>query len=55
MATSKPGTIDEYISFFPKETEKALQQVKMTIKTSAPGVKETVVMQYLPLDLMETM
>ncbi len=43
MVASKPGSIDEYISSFPKQTQKVLQQVRAAIKKSAPGVEETII------------
>ena len=42
MTTSKPGNIDEYISTFPEETQKILQQVRATVKKSAPAAEEKI-------------
>src|SRR5205823_1832484 len=39
---SKPINIDEYISGFPKETQKILEQLRVTIKKAAPGAKEVI-------------
>ncbi len=40
MAVAK--NIDEYISAFPKEIQKLLQQVRKTIKKAAPQAEETI-------------
>ncbi len=42
MVASKPRNIDEYISLFPKETQKILQRVRETIMKSAPAATETI-------------
>jgi uncharacterized protein YdhG (YjbR/CyaY superfamily) len=39
---TKAINIDEYISGFPKETQKALQQLRMTIKKAAPLADEVI-------------
>ena len=39
---TKPITIDEYISGFPKETQKILQQFRATVKKAAPQADETI-------------
>ncbi len=42
MTTTKPNNIDEYIAGFPKETQKILEQIRVTIKKAVPGVEETI-------------
>lgn len=42
MATTKPNSIDEYISTFPKDTQLILEQIRKTIKKAVPGVEETI-------------
>jgi uncharacterized protein YdhG (YjbR/CyaY superfamily) len=42
MKTSKAKTIDEYIARFPKDAQKALKQVRATIRKTAPGAEETI-------------
>ena len=42
MITKKPASIDEYIAGFPKETQKMLEQVRATIKNTAPDAEETI-------------
>lgn len=36
----KPSTVDEYISWFPETTQVRLEQIRATIKKTAPGVEE---------------
>ena len=36
MVTTKPKNIDEYISGFPEDIRKILEQVRVTIKKAAP-------------------
>ncbi len=38
----KPIDIDEYISSFPKETQKILEQLRVTIKGVAPHADEVI-------------
>ena len=38
----KPITTDEYISGFPKETQKILEQLRATIKKAAPKADEVI-------------
>jgi len=38
----KPINIDEYISGFPKETQKILEQLRATIKKTAPNADEVI-------------
>src|SRR5664279_463073 len=38
----KPINIDEYISGFPKETQKILEQLRATIKKAAPKADEVI-------------
>ena len=40
--TSKPNNIDVYIAAFPKETRDILEQIRATIKKTAPGAEETI-------------
>jgi uncharacterized protein YdhG (YjbR/CyaY superfamily) len=44
METSRshPKDIDDYISAFPPEIERILQQVRATIKAAAPEAQETI-------------
>ncbi len=39
---TKPNNIDEYISGFPKDVQKNLEQVRKTIKKAAPQAEETI-------------
>src|SRR5688572_9460560 len=39
---TKPKDIDEYIAGFPKDTQKILEQIRVTIKKSAPDAEETI-------------
>ncbi len=39
---AKPINIDEYISCFPIETQKILEQVRVTIKKAAPQAEEVI-------------
>ena len=36
------NTVDEYISSFPEEIRKLLEQIRMTIRKSAPGAEESI-------------
>jgi len=38
----KPADIDEYISGFPPETQKLLEQVRATIRKAAPAAEEVI-------------
>ena len=42
MTTTKPSNIEEYISGFPKDTQKILEQIRATIKKAAPDAEETI-------------
>jgi uncharacterized protein YdhG (YjbR/CyaY superfamily) len=42
MAPKKAASIDEYIAGFPKETQKILEQIRATIKNTAPDAEETI-------------
>jgi uncharacterized protein YdhG (YjbR/CyaY superfamily) len=44
MSTNQiaPETIDEYIAGFPKEVQKVLRKVRMTIRKAAPRAEETI-------------
>jgi uncharacterized protein YdhG (YjbR/CyaY superfamily) len=39
---SAPKNIDEYISTFPKEIQKILEELRSTIRKAAPGAEETI-------------
>jgi len=39
---NKFETIDEYIQTFPKETREILENIRQTIKNTAPGVEEAI-------------
>lgn len=40
--TTKPNTVDEYISCFPAPTQKVLQKIRATIKKAIPGSEEKI-------------
>ena len=42
MLTSKPKSIDEYISGFPEDIRKILEEVRVTIRKAAPGAEEAI-------------
>ena len=42
MNSSKPNTIDDYISGFSKDIQVILQEVRKTIKGAAPGAEEAI-------------
>ena len=42
LATKTAKNIDEYVEAFPKEVQKILQQVRVTIKNAAPGAGEKI-------------
>ena len=42
MKTAPAQTIDEYISGFPKDIQKILQEMRKTIRTAAPDAEETI-------------
>lgn len=42
MLTSKPATIDRYIAAFPKDVQKMMQQIRETIKKTAPEAEEKI-------------
>jgi uncharacterized protein YdhG (YjbR/CyaY superfamily) len=42
MAKTNYKSVDEYISTFPKDIQKILEQVRQTIKKSAPEAEETI-------------
>ncbi|GGM83499.1 hypothetical protein GCM10010967_14090 [Dyadobacter beijingensis] len=42
MAAAKPVTIDEYIAAFPAEVQGALQEIRNTIRQTAPEAEETI-------------
>ena len=42
METDKPQTIDAYIANFPKEVQKLLESVRMTIRGAAPEAEEAI-------------
>ena len=39
---TKANDIDEYIASFPKDTQKLLEQVRVTIRKAAPEAEETI-------------
>jgi uncharacterized protein YdhG (YjbR/CyaY superfamily) len=42
MKTAPAQTIDEYISGFPKDIQKVLQEIRNTIRKAAPDAEETI-------------
>lgn len=42
MNTDKPETIDGYISSFPEDIQKVLQEVRQTIRDAAPEASEAI-------------
>jgi len=42
MEKKVPKNIDEYISWFPKETQRLLLDIRNTIKSIAPQAEETI-------------
>ena len=42
MSMNKPSNIDEYISDFPVEVQKILEQIRGAIKETAPGTIEVI-------------
>lgn len=42
MIINKPLSLDEYIAGFPEETQKILEQVRLTIKIAAPQAEELI-------------
>jgi uncharacterized protein YdhG (YjbR/CyaY superfamily) len=42
MNKNNPATVDEYITNFPKDVQKLLEQVRATIKKAAPDAKEKI-------------
>ena len=42
MSLQKPSTIDEYIAEFPQDTKKKLEEIRATIKSTAPGAGEKI-------------
>ena len=42
MKKNQAGNIDEYISGFPKETQKILNEIRATIRKAAPDAEETI-------------
>jgi len=42
MAQTKFNSIDEYISSFPDNVQKILEEVRQTIKTAAPNAEEAI-------------
>ena len=45
---TKPANIDEYISCFPKETQKILEQLRATIKKAIPPQATEVISYGMP-------
>ena len=42
MKAVKPANIDDYISAFPQEVQKILEQVRLTVSKAAPDAEETI-------------
>jgi uncharacterized protein YdhG (YjbR/CyaY superfamily) len=42
MSMAKYSDIDSYIACFPKETQKILEKLRVTIQNAAPEAKETI-------------
>jgi uncharacterized protein YdhG (YjbR/CyaY superfamily) len=42
MTAEKPENIDEYIAGFPKDVQKILQEIRMTIKKAASTAEESI-------------
>lgn len=42
MKSVKPANVDTYISVFPEEVQKILEQVRLTVRMAAPGAEETI-------------
>lgn len=42
MAATGPKDIDEYIEGFPKDVQKILEKIRMTIRKAAPAAEETI-------------
>ncbi len=42
MKAAKPANIDAYIAAFPKDVQKILEQVRLTVRKAAPGAEETI-------------
>jgi uncharacterized protein YdhG (YjbR/CyaY superfamily) len=42
MKLAKPNDVDEYISHFPKEVQKKLQELRTTIRKAAPNAEEII-------------
>jgi uncharacterized protein YdhG (YjbR/CyaY superfamily) len=42
MKAVKPANIDDYISDFPEDVQKILEQVRLTVSKAAPGAEETI-------------
>lgn len=40
MKTQKPQTVPEYIANYPKDVQKRLKEIRLSIKASAPGATE---------------
>ncbi len=45
------GSVDEYISTFPKDAQKILGQIRKTIKAAAPGAREKISYQIAAFEL----
>lgn len=42
MTTAKPNCIDEYIAGFPEDVQVLLEQIRVTIRATAPDAEETI-------------
>lgn len=40
--TTKPNTVDEYITYFSKDLQNILEQIRLAIKKAAPEAKESI-------------
>ena len=45
------SSVDEYIASFPEEVQKILEEIRLTIKAIAPGVKERISYQIPAFEL----
>ena len=42
MKVAKPANVDAYITAFPEDVRKTLEQVRLTVRKAAPGAEETI-------------
>jgi uncharacterized protein YdhG (YjbR/CyaY superfamily) len=55
MKTNKPNLVDDYIAGFPPELQTVLEQIRQTIRKSAPGVSEKISYAIPTFDLNGTL